>query len=134
VLAPQCSAERSGDTVEPITFMEDLLAQVRVLFAQLGVSVHAQRIPIPPQNVHGVGGLEAPYVQEGSGPSRYLVRRCCGELPFLDFKIYGLTDVQSAVAEVKAEGLINSTGRVSAGSCGFSADCGRQNHVPKGVF
>jgi ketosteroid isomerase-like protein len=31
---------------------------------------------------------------------------------FFDLKIYGLTDVQSAVAEVKAEGLINSTGRM----------------------
>jgi ketosteroid isomerase-like protein len=31
---------------------------------------------------------------------------------FFDLKIYTLTDVQSAVAEVKAEGLINSTGRM----------------------
>jgi uncharacterized protein len=31
---------------------------------------------------------------------------------FFDLKMYALTDVQSAVAEVKAEGLINSTGRM----------------------
>ena len=51
--APHGSSERSCDTVEPITFMNDFLA-VRVLFTQLGFSVHDHRMPIAAQNVDGV--------------------------------------------------------------------------------
>ena len=48
----------------------------------------------------------------GSGPSRNLVRRGCGELPFFELKVYALADPEQAVAEVKGEGLIKSTGRM----------------------
>ena len=48
----------------------------------------------------------------GSGPTRNLVCRCSGELRFLNLEVYALADPQGAVAEVKGEGLIKSTGRI----------------------
>jgi len=40
-----------------------------------------------------------------------MVRRGGGEFPLFDLKLYPLADADSAVAQVKAEGIIKSTGR-----------------------
>src|SRR4051794_13261466 len=48
----------------------------------------------------------------GSGPSRNMVRRRGGELPLFRPQGVCLADPQGAVAEVKGEGRIKSTGRV----------------------
>src|SRR5438270_10158325 len=57
---------------------------------------------------------------------------------FFDLNIYALADVQGAVAEVKGEGLIMSTGRIylyiSPGLCGLPASCGWQDSVSEGIF
>ncbi len=59
---------------------------------------------------------------------------------FFDLKMYPLIDEQSAVAEVKGEGLIKSTGRiyrqeyVVPGLCSLPAGCGRQDRVSQRIF
>ena len=54
---------------------------------------------------------------------------------FFDLKLYSLTDEHSAIAEVKAEGLITSTGRdLSPGLCRDPESGGRQDCVHSGIL
>jgi len=48
----------------------------------------------------------------GGDPTRNLVRRSVERLRFFNLEVYALADPQIAVAEVKGEGLIKSTGRM----------------------
>jgi hypothetical protein len=54
---------------------------------------------------------------------------------FFELKVYALADPERAVAEVKGEGFIKSTGTyVSPGLCAIPACCRRKDRVPTRIF